>query len=79
MKNILKIIFGLIIIAFIFWNRVVRFIDDTDANGNPEKQYFVLVNKPKEITEEAKRAFGNQIKPDPKTLSYVKQHEDKYN
>lgn len=53
-------------------------ISDTDANGDPNPQYYVKSNKKNEMTEQEKQNYGNQIKPDAKMEAHMDKHKDKY-
>lgn len=58
--------------------RFARFIDDHDANGDPQKQYFVKTNKTIEITKQEKQKYCKEIKENNKQTSFVKNHDEKY-
>ena len=59
-------------------NRNAKFIADHDANGDLQKQYFVLTNKKTEISEQEKQNYGKDLKDNKKQTTYVQNHDDKY-
>lgn len=58
--------------------RFCRFISETDANGNPQAQYFVPTNEKRKIPSSQVNSYGPQIKPKTKQQPYIDKYTNTY-